>query len=775
MKKNYIFRLALLLFAVTLGQSVKAQDNPEIEGEEPTLDTLFEMDDDGNYLIYSIEDWNSLAAWVADGLSTEGATFKLESDLPAEGDDATAIETTIGCQLTAGNANSRRRFAGTFDGDGHTINVNLTSAETNPNYTAPFAYTLNSTIKNLKVTGKITTTGTFAGGLVGSTGPESFVGRVTIENVEVAVNMNCNYLSGDQGSGKYANQAGFVGIAENGATITNCVFSGKLTGADFAYSGGFIGLDKGKGDNLTKLTNCFFVPSEVNAANLFGSSEFVHKDGKGAVAKLTDCYYTVSFSEPESAQGTKVVAEQPDPSEFVYETVNGPLYNNTYYKNIRNIIWANIQEAINGEATSFTLSKSLTAGTEDVAISVPAGKTFTLDLGGFTLDRAKDIVGAVTNGYVISNAGTLTIKNGTIRGGHNNGNGGGVFNNGTLTLEGVIVTGNYAKAGAGVYNTGTLNVQGDVKVTGNKTGNVYTNNAINVTGALAATASIGVTTAANTAGTIVAVNGENGSFDATNFTSDNTAFHIAVYTEGENAGKAYLSDAPAVEVSLANLGDNSAILSGNKGAYANVTLDGRSINANYWNTLCLPFDVTVAQLKKAIGNSVQVSELADASCTGSTLTINFAPLVADTKSIPAGTPFLVKGATKTSPKFEGVTIKNITNDVVSSNVTFKGTYSSTALEANNQNIRFLGSNNKLYYPGSNGFTLGANRAYFVIDNGTEVKDFIVNFGDEDDATAIMTIDNGQLTTEGAIYNLAGQRLQKMQKGINIVNGKKILF
>lgn len=291
-------------------------------------------------------------------------------------------------------------------------------------------------------------------------------------------------------------------------------------------------------------------------------------------------------------------------------------------------------------------------------------------MNGYTLDRALDIVAACNNGYVIKveEGGSLTIENGTIRGGHNNGNGGGIYNAGMLSLNGVTVTGNYAKAGAGVYNTGTLNVQGDVKVTGNKTGNVYTNNAINVTGALAATASIGVTTAANTSGTIVAVNGENGSFDATNFASDNTAFHIAVYTEGENAGKAYLSDAPAVEVSLANLGDNSAILSGNKGAYANVTLDGRSINANYWNTLCLPFDVTVAQLKKAIGNSVQVSELADASCTGSTLTINFAPLVADTKSIPAGTPFLVKGATKTSPKFEGVTIKNITNDVVSSNV-----------------------------------------------------------------------------------------------------------
>ena len=30
------------------------------------------------------------------------------------------------------------------------------------------------------------------------------------------------------------------------------------------------------------------------------------------------------------------------------------------------------------------------------------------------------------------------------------------------------------------------------------------------------------------------------------------------------------------------------------------------------------------------------------------------------------------------------------------------------------------------------------------------------------------------TEEGAIFNLAGQRLQKMQKGINIRNGKKIL-
>ena len=44
----------------------------------------------------------------------------------------------------------------------------------------------------------------------------------------------------------------------------------------------------------------------------------------------------------------------------------------------------------------------------------------------------------------------------------------------------------------------------------------------------------------------------------------------------------------------------------------------------------------------------------------------------------------------------------------------------------------------------------------------------------DDATGIENLNN-QNTLNTPIYNLAGQRLQKMQKGINIVGGKKVLF
>ena len=76
-----------------------------------------------------------------------------------------------------------------------------------------------------------------------------------------------------------------------------------------------------------------------------------------------------------------------------------------------------------------------------------------------------------------------------------------------------------------------------------------------------------------------------------------------------------------------------------------------------------------------------------------------------------------------------------------------------------------------------GKTVATNRAYISISKSeAPVKEFISLPGFEDDADGIETVDNGQKTTDNSpIYNLAGQRISKMQKGINIVNGKKVLF
>jgi len=65
-------------------------------------------------------------------------------------------------------------------------------------------------------------------------------------------------------------------------------------------------------------------------------------------------------------------------------------------------------------------------------------------------------------------------------------------------------------------------------------------------------------------------------------------------------------------------------------------------------------------------------------------------------------------------------------------------------------------------------TVGANRCYLTVSS--EIKAFFFN---EDDATGVNDL-NVDLNANDIIYNLAGQRINKMQKGINIINGKKIL-
>ena len=117
--------------------------------------------------------------------------------------------------------------------------------------------------------------------------------------------------------------------------------------------------------------------------------------------------------------------------------------------------WTELQTAI-GNGGVIKLSQDITAGSTDEALTVPAGKTVVLDLNGFTLNRA--LTGAVDNGSVIVNNGTLAIMDGVgtgiITGGNTTGSGGGILNNGTVTLYGGEITGNHADGfGGGVFNS----------------------------------------------------------------------------------------------------------------------------------------------------------------------------------------------------------------------------------------------------------------------------------------------------------------------------------
>lgn len=73
----------------------------------------------------------------------------------------------------------------------------------------------------------------------------------------------------------------------------------------------------------------------------------------------------------------------------------------------------------------------------------------------------------------------------------------------------------------------------------------------------------------------------------------------------------------------------------------------------------------------------------------------------------------------------------------------------------------------------NNTTLNGFKAYMNMPS-TPVKGFTF---DLDDAVGIRSIDNGLLTKDNdkVIYNLSGQRINKLQRGVNIVNGKKVII
>ena len=237
------------------------------------------------------------------------------------------------------------------------------------------------------------------------------------------------------------------------------------------------------------------------------------------------------------------------------------------------------------------------------------------------------------------------------------------------------------------------------------------------------------------------------------------------------------------DVSLANKADNTRlikILDGKSGY--NVTLEGRTISKNgNWNTLCLPFDVELTG--EFADADVRTLDTDATVLANDNLSIKFAPV--STTTLSAGTPYLIRwtsGNDISDPVFENVTVTKemheVTCDLVGDwSITFKGNYDYLTFSAPDKSILYI-SKNKFYYPGANA-KIGAQRAYFKL-NGFTLDDsssssikVLLDFS-EDDATGIESIDNGQWTIDNEIYNVAGQRLSKMQKGINIVNGKKII-
>lgn len=135
--------------------------------------------------------------------------------------------------------------------------------------------------------------------------------------------------------------------------------------------------------------------------------------------------------------------------------------------------------------------------------------------------------------------------------------------------------------------------------------------------------------------------------------------------------------------------------------------------------------------------------------------------------VPADNAFVVKGA-------EGNYYYNNTDAARTlSGVTNNLTFSPVALVSDGTQYCLSNLASGVgFYMVKSGTSIPARKVYLSVTTAN-VKDF---YGfDEDDATGISLKSFPSGEDLGEAYNLAGQRIQKMQSGINIIKGKKVLF
>ena len=201
---------------------------------------------------------------------------------------------------------------------------------------------------------------------------------------------------------------------------------------------------------------------------------------------------------------------------------------------------------------------------------------------------------------------------------------------------------------------------------------------------------------------------------------------------------------------------------------SDITLN-RTLVADKWNTLCVPFAISGEEIKANFGEGTLVEKL-DA-VNGNT--VNFA----DATSIEAGVPYLIKptvaGTTYTfngkevsadAPKVEG-----------NADVTFQGIYSPTDI-TNDGTVKAAGvtEDGKVLFVNAGSHTK-AFRCFFTISDNASITPAMLKVSIKGVETAINSIvmDNSN-ATDNAIYNLQGQRVNgnSLTKGIYIKNGKK---
>ena len=217
--------------------------------------------DDDPYLISSDDDWTTFAnVDNADTYWKIGKCVRLDANI--------TVSAMVGT--------SSYYYKGTFDGNWHTITLNITSSAENA---APFSYIQGANMKNLKIEGSVTTSSKYAGSLIGSA-----KGHNTITSCTSTATINIS-TNGDASTGGLAGR-----VLENGGVLSfnNCSFEGAIIGVNAQKCAGFVGWVAG----TVGYTNCLM----AGTISISQNTSTFNRQANNASVSADNAYYITSYN-----------------------------------------------------------------------------------------------------------------------------------------------------------------------------------------------------------------------------------------------------------------------------------------------------------------------------------------------------------------------------------------------------------------------------------------------------------------------------------------------
>ena len=681
---------------------------------------------------------------------------------------------------------SSNPYKGTFDGQNHTVTVGFNNSIANN--TALFNEINGATIKNLKVAGNITTDKKFAGGICANINR-----KATITNCESNVTIT-DSRTGDNIDGTHGGIVALVSSHGEGVEISNCLFSGAISASEVDGCGGVVGWTSGGSSNVT-IKNCLITGTMTVRTS--GANDIIARNG----ANESNNYYIGTFtgiSNDENA--TSATDAQKTSGELCY-LLNGSTQGGTNWTQTigtdDNPIPFNTHKAVYLVSTDYK-NLLLTDGKAQIA-----NATDLQDFSSIVNAGVIDLDAELTNDIDMSEEDYTPIGTSSNKYvGTFDGNGHFVklnINTPTTTRVGFIA---YAKNGAYIKN---LLIKGSVH------GDSYV---AGIVGSLSGTEGSIIFENCGNEADITAENVNAGGIFGCKFDGAVKARMINCYNTGDISSKKESGQLTgwSTNTEIENCytigectncdpfvrlgGDNNTITncysdqeltwSGHP-TYVTAEqitsgelcylLNGNQSNIKWYQTIGsddYPMPFSTSEEVKYVGaagyttfydasNDWELNGDAQAYIGTYTPSGNYLHLT-EIDDIPAGTAVVIGG-----------TYYNKVSTTATANTEDNVLLGSTGIPGDGTHyyaLSTLGGTAPIgFYPVGNGITIPAGKAYLEISGG-QVKGFTFVF--DDDATAIESLTPALSEGEGVVYNLAGQRINKMQKGINIVNGKKIL-